>query len=37
METEVKNKKDFLFGYTDMVWIAITVQSAGGTSCCISY
>jgi UDP-sugar transporter A1/2/3 len=26
---EVKTK-GFLFGYTNMVWIAITVQSAGG-------
>lgn len=27
--TEVKNKGLF-FGYTDIVWVAITVQSAGG-------
>jgi len=27
--TEIK-KKGLLFGYTDLVWIAITVQSAGG-------
>jgi UDP-sugar transporter A1/2/3 len=27
--TEIKTK-GFLFGYTDLVWVAITVQSAGG-------
>jgi len=27
--TEIKNK-GYLFGYTDIVWIAVTVQSAGG-------
>ena len=27
--TEIETK-GFLFGYTDMVWVAITVQSAGG-------